>query len=249
MNTETQLTIVSVSEAERDQQPPHSLLLRPAGAVEDIVNSWLNYQDLKSKLLDSSDWQNISGRNCIKKSGWRKLQTAFAISDELIKEERKEYNDYFTFETTVRVAASNGRYSFGVGSCSSNERRFAHPEHDVRSTAHTRAKNRAISDLIGGGEVSAEEMVTTEVESRAPFCENNEEQVSHIETLIGRQQDEQSGRRYDQQTITERQKKYLISLINAQALNREDRDERYAELETLTKYEASNLIQELSMAV
>lgn len=31
-------------------------------------------------------------------------------------------------------------------------------EHNIRSTAVTRAKNRAISDLVGGGEVSAEEM-------------------------------------------------------------------------------------------
>ena len=33
-------------------------------------------------------------------------------------------------------------------------------EHDVISTAHTRAKSRAIADLIGAGEVSAEEMET-----------------------------------------------------------------------------------------
>ncbi len=31
-------------------------------------------------------------------------------------------------------------------------------EHDVRVTAETRAKNRAISDLVGGGEISAEEI-------------------------------------------------------------------------------------------
>lgn len=31
-------------------------------------------------------------------------------------------------------------------------------EHDVYATAATRAKNRAISDLVGGGEVSAEEV-------------------------------------------------------------------------------------------
>jgi len=31
-------------------------------------------------------------------------------------------------------------------------------EHDVRATAETRAKNRAIADLVGGGEVTAEEM-------------------------------------------------------------------------------------------
>ncbi len=31
-------------------------------------------------------------------------------------------------------------------------------EHDIRVTAETRAKNRAISDLVGGGEISAEEI-------------------------------------------------------------------------------------------
>ena len=31
-------------------------------------------------------------------------------------------------------------------------------EHDIRVTAETRAKNRAISDLVGGGEISAEEV-------------------------------------------------------------------------------------------
>lgn len=31
-------------------------------------------------------------------------------------------------------------------------------EHNIMATAETRAKNRAISDLVGGGEVSAEEM-------------------------------------------------------------------------------------------
>lgn len=37
-------------------------------------------------------------------------------------------------------------------------RHFSHPG-DIPATAHTRAKNRAISDLIGAGEVSFEEMV------------------------------------------------------------------------------------------
>ncbi|PNX46582.1 MAG: hypothetical protein BV457_07445 [Thermoplasmata archaeon M9B1D] len=47
------------------------------------------------------------------------------------------------------------------GPCSddcSGKKHFAHPEHDIHATAHTRAKNRAISDLIAGGEVSAEEV-------------------------------------------------------------------------------------------
>jgi len=41
---------------------------------------------------------------------------------------------------------------------SKEKSRWAHEEHDVYALAHTRAKNRAIADLIGGGEVSAEEI-------------------------------------------------------------------------------------------
>lgn len=41
-------------------------------------------------------------------------------------------------------------------------RRLKHPrevnDHDILATAETRAKNRAISDLVGGGSVSAEEV-------------------------------------------------------------------------------------------
>jgi hypothetical protein len=46
----------------------------------------------------------------------------------------------------------------GIGTCSTTERKFSKPEHDILAIAHTRAKNRAISDLIGLGEVSAEEL-------------------------------------------------------------------------------------------
>jgi len=37
---------------------------------------------------------------------------------------------------------------------------FSYSIHNIKSTAHTRAKNRAISDLIAGGEVSYEEIVS-----------------------------------------------------------------------------------------
>jgi hypothetical protein len=75
--------------------------------------------------------------------------------------------------------APGGRSCDGVGSCDSHEERFeesvwkkgadgkSYKEptgkykwkyNDVDGTAYTRAANRAISDLVGGGEVSAEEM-------------------------------------------------------------------------------------------
>ena len=51
-----------------------------------------------------------------------------------------------------------GRYADGWGNCSRQEGNKAHPNHDIPATAMTRATNRAIADLIGAGEVTAEEI-------------------------------------------------------------------------------------------
>lgn len=61
-------------------------------------------------------------------------------------------------DVTVFVSAPNGRVQMGRGVCAATERSFNHPDHDIPSTAFTRALNRAISDMIGYGEVSAEEV-------------------------------------------------------------------------------------------
>ena len=67
---------------------------------------------------------------------------------------------------TVAVQAANGRVEIGEAVCSASERKgFAHADHDIPTTAFTRAKNRAISRAIGTGEVSAEEI---DVEATAP---------------------------------------------------------------------------------
>ena len=141
--------------------------------VNGAVEFWDNYQELTKALLDESDYQ---GTQFKKKSAWRKYATAFNLSDEIIKEEeiRDENQQIITSKVWVKCTAPNGRSTVGVGICSifdkikkgdttqpSNfvlRQRFSNAEHDVPSTAHTRAKNRAISDMIGAGEVSAEEM-------------------------------------------------------------------------------------------
>lgn len=61
-------------------------------------------------------------------------------------------------DVTIAVAAPNGKTSVGLGSCARAERGFTHPDHDIRATAFTRALNRAVSDMVGWGEVSAEEI-------------------------------------------------------------------------------------------
>lgn len=48
---------------------------------------------------------------------------------------------YMTRATYVTVRG--GRFSDGWGSCERREKRFMKPNHDVPSTAETRAKNKA----------------------------------------------------------------------------------------------------------
>ena len=118
-------------------------------------------QHLKHRLLDpKTDMILIAGKPYIKKSGWRKLQFAFNLNDEIIREEKEEKGSKTIWRMWVRVRAPNGREVMGVASASSDEKKFSHPDHDPYALCHTRSKNRAISDILGLGEVSAEEMLS-----------------------------------------------------------------------------------------
>jgi len=121
------------------------------------------FDDLKAQLLRKSDIVTIKTkegpRTYIKKSGWRILAAAFNISDVI---ESKEHivapaTGIETWIFVVRATTPGGRSATGIASCASNERAGMRAS-DVMATAHTRAKNRAISDLIAAGEISAEEV-------------------------------------------------------------------------------------------
>ena len=129
-------------------------------------------QELKRSLIDPrSDTVKIAEKTYILKSGWRKLAFAFNLKDEIIKEykeeiekedeETKEKYKATVWHMWVKVTAPNGREAIGIAAASSDEREFAHDEHDPYALCHTRAKNRAISDILGLGEVSGEEMRPT----------------------------------------------------------------------------------------
>jgi len=140
-------------------------LVTPAQAAAD----WALFEELKDRLLVDDDYQAIAGKRYIKRSGFRKIAVYFGLSDRLLKEERKDRDDKsFTWHIVVEAYAPNGRTSVGVGVCDSKERSFAHVEHDVYATAHTRAKSRAISDMVAGGAVSAEEVEATAAVATAP---------------------------------------------------------------------------------
>ena len=156
-----------------------AMVALPLG-VKAAITQWQEYQALTRELLDDSDFQHIGARKFKKKSAWRKYARAFNITDEVTFEHIERSPDGFPLWARVRVkaTASNGRTAEADHECHVTERccdgdcnkrhahclegctgrvHFSHPG-DLPATALTRAKNRAISDLIGAGEVSAEEM-------------------------------------------------------------------------------------------
>lgn len=188
--SENELVAVDNSTAPTTQIQP--LQTVDVDAAKDFMN---NYQELVEALLDKSDYQPIQTKDGIKKSkkksAWRKLATAFNISDEVLEKEiiRDECHRIISARYEVKATLPNGRHGVGTGSASIFDKinkkdtkeptpfelrqRYTNAEHDVISTAHTRAKSRAISDLIGAGEVSAEELSGMSVKPKAPVKPKN----------------------------------------------------------------------------
>jgi hypothetical protein len=156
---ETHSTALEVRPASREVLMPMD--------TEQVVAGMRAYQDLLPKLLAPSDWQDTGSEGkFVKKSGWRKIARAFNLSVMVVsvRVERDENGLPTRAEAIARAQAPNGQVSDADGYCSVDEPRFAQErgrkklENDLRATATTRAKNRAISDLVGMGEVSAEEV-------------------------------------------------------------------------------------------
>jgi len=162
-----------------------SFIVKPIN-VESTLQAYKEFERIKKELLNDNDFLHFgssgkavydgSGTPYIKKSGWRKCKTAFGISIEFLNDGiRSEQEDgegrYYVWSYKVRASAPNGIFQDAVGASTSrnpffsvrfidNKRTRIDPqENDIMLTAQTVAINRAVSDLVGGGEVSAEEML------------------------------------------------------------------------------------------
>src|ERR1022692_309161 len=136
-----------------------------------VLASFETYQQLLQRLLTPDDWQGAPNRpgSFVKKKGWRKIATAFDLDLKRIDSavERDAEGNPLRAEACYVAIAPSGRSMDGDGYCSVDEPRFKKAtgrqklENDLRATATTRAKNRAIADLVGMGAVSAEEVEET----------------------------------------------------------------------------------------
>ncbi len=130
-------------------------------------------------LIGPNDVQKDGGREFKKKSAWRKLARHFGISvaaslDSVRVDTGSEgITKGFTAYAVATASAPWGQSWSDVGACGSDEAtgRRTITVADAVATAMTRASNRAVSNLIAMGEVSAEEVGARKAydnESRRP---------------------------------------------------------------------------------
>lgn len=142
--------------------------------VRVAIEQWDAYQKLCKGLLNDTDYQKIEvkqkdkngkwikvEKQFKKKSAWQKLSRAFNVDTAIVNRELVRTNTGRVKEAYYCISASlpNGRRVESDALCSRTENgKDKVSDHTIMATAKTRATNRAISELIGAGEVSAEEL-------------------------------------------------------------------------------------------
>lgn len=175
--------VVTNNELQKNNETTSLHVMNETGIVdvENAVESWNAYQELCRRLLDEDeDFQYYKAKekdengneiwvtkNFPKKSAWFKLGRAFDVDTEIIEKTVERGKNGKVKEAYYRVKAwlpNRQRTVEADASCDIWEKGKAHASgHDLRTTAETRATNRAIAKLIGAGEVSAEEINTSDM--------------------------------------------------------------------------------------
>lgn len=137
-------------------------LTLPITTGDGMAGALASYKEIQQALDRSmpDQLQNIRGKVFRKKGYWRAVSVAFGLCVEQRKEEQiKSDSGDWGYIVTYRATAPNGKYADGDGACTASEKADGQDTiHNVRSHAQTRAYNRAVSNLVGFGEVSADEV-------------------------------------------------------------------------------------------
>jgi hypothetical protein len=166
--------------AESSEKQPDIIRAVSSELVGTALSEYQRIQQALDKALPDCIMQ-IGDKQFRKKNYWRAVATAFNLQIEEVEGseqvERKPDGAPLSVSVTYRASASNGRSATGDGACEAAEKvvylwrdneRTDEPDerktkanqtlHNIRAHAHTRAYNRAVSNLVGFGEVSAEEI-------------------------------------------------------------------------------------------
>jgi len=149
----------------------------------DYNTSSLNiFREVKENILENNDYIVIDGIKYIKRSGWKKISSAFSISMEIRSFEMKG-DDTITAIVNARAYLPDGKFSDNIGICESSELIYiGKTAQNTAATALTRGFNRYVSDPIGNGEISAEEIMDME-KSFNTLKDEKEMDISEYEEL------------------------------------------------------------------
>jgi uncharacterized protein (DUF3820 family) len=170
--------------------PSYLATISTPGALDHQQKLAHAYDAACRALIGPNDVQKEGAREFKKKSAWRKLQRHFNISTEvrhIAKEWLTTTDAQFCATVTVRAVAPWGQSAEAVGACATDEEtgRRKITIADAIATAETRATNRAVSNLIAMGEVSAEEMTKsgppkTAGDKLMPFGKHKGERLADV---------------------------------------------------------------------
>ncbi len=146
--------------------------------VADAREAMRAFEDFKKAVLTQDDFYESKGKRYVRKSGWMKYAMALGISTHVYNErsETVKFNgkEILAFHFEAKAVALNGRSAEAVGSASSDEGKpWSDAYHSIRAMAQTRAVERAISNLVGGGELGAEEADTKTFQAEYTVKESN----------------------------------------------------------------------------
>lgn len=161
--------------------------VRPVLTPDEARAAMQAYQDIVTAVTDEGDYQTFvddkgKPHKFRKRSGWKKLERFFFVSVEVrslrpfhrhnpnvclrvkMPDAFKDVPEcgcpYFGVTATMRaIDTRSGRFSENTGTCTLGERRVPAGAslHDLTTRAVNRGANRAVADLLGVSDPSAEE--------------------------------------------------------------------------------------------
>ena len=227
--------------------------------VERVREYYRLFEEAKSSLLTKDDYAEVEFKNkqgqitksvFIKKTGWWKIKTLLNISVEILNSQRIKEGDKVVYVYKVQAKTLSGLTSQAEGVCSSDEPTKKNVSEFVLSgTAQTRAVNRAISMLVGGAELSAEEMEGVEVFNNSEVVEKRSAEIPSFKSGRGETlEKEKTTDEYDEFLDLDDNKEDLATERQISLLETFVRDGRLSSnvnIYSLSKQKASELISEV----
>ena len=241
MNTETTLTPV----ANITLQEPDTLECFKQGVDALLARRSYFISQVLPRLKEGQDYFTIKGRKSLAKGGSEKLASIYNLTatferDTDTIEMLGSQKGLVAFVCNLRnrdgVIIGQGR---GADSLDKNQ---GDPNKTVK-IAEKRAYTDSVIRATGLSDIFTQDAET--VYPTAPVKEHtDEDQREWVKTIVGEQIDTREVPPYSS-SISEKQRSYIVSLLNSRIADEEEREKRLADMENLTKQEASEWIQQM----